>query len=296
MIYTIIVTYNGEKWIERCLRSLNDSLSEVSIIVIDNASKDDTCTIVRDGFPDVELITLQSNYGFGQANNIGIERAVKAGADFVFLLNQDTIIYNDTIYNLLSVFNGAPHDIGILSPMHLNDSGTALDNKFETYITAKTCPGYISDVTLGNLKPYYYMGFVNAAAWLIKTEVLKKTGMFSDAFFHYGEDSNFLQRLRFHGYKCAIVPAAYIHHFREERKGQFTKEHIKKEAGITFKIIILNVNKSYSGAYKDIFKYALHHLSKGNPGLFIKLLFTPFLKIRTLKKIRNSYKHVSAGQ
>lgn len=81
-IYFIIVTYNAMKWAEKCFSSLRNSSIPVHTIVVDNGSIDGTQDYIKSQFPDVELIQSAENLGFGKANNIGIEKAYKNGADF----------------------------------------------------------------------------------------------------------------------------------------------------------------------------------------------------------------------
>ncbi|WP_449399763.1 glycosyltransferase family 2 protein [Chryseobacterium wanjuense] len=81
-IYFIIVTYNAMKWAERCFTSLRQSSVPVKCIVIDNGSTDGCQDYIKTHFPEVDFIQSESNLGFGKANNIGIEKAYKEGADF----------------------------------------------------------------------------------------------------------------------------------------------------------------------------------------------------------------------
>ena len=91
-ILTIIVSYNFEKWIDKCLGSLFSSEYPTEILVVDNCSKDNTVRIIKDKWKNVRLIESNSNLGFGKANNIGFEIAIKEKFDAVFLLNQDSWI------------------------------------------------------------------------------------------------------------------------------------------------------------------------------------------------------------
>src|SRR5699024_4123474 len=117
-VIVIIVTYNGEKWIQTCLSCIQRDQYPVEVIVIDNASTDQNKEIIRNEFPDIRLIENNTNLGFGQANNIGMQIALKKQADYVFLLNQDAYIYPDTIIKLLSVLKQHP-EYGIVSPLQL---------------------------------------------------------------------------------------------------------------------------------------------------------------------------------
>ena len=217
-IHCVIVLYNGEEWLEKCLGSLIASSVPLNVIVVDNKSADQSVTKVKKLFPTVDLIENENNVGFGMANNIGIARALEQGADYVFLLNQDAWIEPDTISFLLETAACSP-GFGIISPIHLNASGTALDRNFARCIIPSKCAGLYSDQWCGQLrKTAYEAEFVNAAAWLISRACLEKVGGFCPAFFMYGEDDNFVQRARFHGFKLGVSAASYIRHDRYDRK------------------------------------------------------------------------------
>ena len=129
LVKLIIVNYNSKKWIESCLNSIKHANLIDKTIIIDNGSQDESIVLIEQTYPQVELIKLGKNIGFGQANNVGIRKAYDAGADFVFLMNQDVYIKPDTIEKLIELSNNHP-EFGVLSPMHLNGDGTALDYNF----------------------------------------------------------------------------------------------------------------------------------------------------------------------
>lgn len=218
LVFAIIVTYNGSKWVEKCFGSLINSSIPVNIIAIDNASTDGTPEYIRKHFPEVNLIENKENLGFGQANNIGIRKAYDAGADYVFLLNQDAWVEKDTIEKLVEVAEKNP-EFGIVSPVHLNGKGDALDFRFSKYIGPDFCPGFYSDLFLGKIKDQLYgTSFVNAAAWLISKKCIQIVGGFNPLFFVYGEDDNYLQRVKYHGFNIGVYPFARIFHDREKRE------------------------------------------------------------------------------
>lgn len=218
-IYCIIVTYNGMQWITTCLNSLVHSSRPVHIVVIDNGSTDGTVACIQQQFAQVQLIETGKNLGFGQANNQGLQLAIANQADYVFLLNQDAWVEADTIALLVQAHIDNPQ-YGIISPVHLNGAGTAPDAHFLDYLmqTGDT-KKLVTDVLLNSAPAFRLMEtpFVNAAAWLISAECLRKTGGFDAIFFHYGEDINYGQRVRFHGFKIGIHPLTRIYHDREQR-------------------------------------------------------------------------------
>jgi GT2 family glycosyltransferase len=210
-VVAIIVTWNGDKWIEKCLCSLKQSSIPVITIVIDNASSDQTTSIVKEKYPEVNLIETGSNLGFGKANNIGLRLAVQQNADFVFLLNQDAWVDKNTIENLVTIHH-KNEAYGIVSPFHISGDNTTLEYKFIEYIQPNVCPGLVSDYMMNRLLPIYETTFVNAAAWLISKQCLLTVGGFDPLYPHYGEDTDYIQRAQYFGFKIGIVPQARIWH------------------------------------------------------------------------------------
>lgn len=211
-IYVIIVTYNGMKWIEECLKTIISSNIPVEIIVIDNNSSDFTVEFIRQNFGDVILLDQKKNLGFGIANNIGISYALSHDADYVFLVNQDVFIEPETIEKLVKVAE-ENSEFGIVSPIHFNGKGNAIDQSFHYYISKPSAAEYISDTVLGIFnKKIYSLEMINAAAWLLPKKTLKIVGGFDPMFFLYGEDDNYCQRVLFHNLKIGITPFAKIRH------------------------------------------------------------------------------------
>lgn len=204
-IYSIIVTYNGRKWIEKCIKSV---YSDSSVIVVDNGSTDGTIEFIDNHFSDVILLKQETNLGFGRANNIGINYALKHAADAVFLLNQDAWA-NKHVINKLIEFAELNKSYGILSPLHFNGNGQELDKSFQLLASNEL----ISDLATRNFRNFIYnVPFINAAAWLIPRHVIENVGGFDPGFFMYGEDVNYTQRVTFHGYGIGIIPSLSIYH------------------------------------------------------------------------------------
>jgi GT2 family glycosyltransferase len=271
-IVAIIVTYNGIKWIEKCFQSLQNSLLPISIIVIDNGSTDGTLESIKNNFPNIQLIQSEKNLGFGMANNIGIKKSYEAGADYVFLINQDVWIQEDTIQKLVLISNENP-EFGIISPIHLNGNGDALDNGFSNYIVPKKCEAIYSDAFLNKIKDQVYpLDFVNAAAWLISRECIEKVGGFSPSFFHYGEDDNYCQRILYHNLKIGIYPNAIIFHDRDQRPKNkfFTNTFLFYKRKIVSEFSNPNSNKKKRSFYKSEIK-----------GFYICLLTLDFNKMKS---------------
>ena len=245
-ISTVIVTYNGSAWIAKCIQSLLDSSIETSIIVVDNASSDDTVKIIQNHFNDkVVLIQSETNLGFGQGNNLGIKKALELGADFLFLLNQDAWVKENTIAELLLHLK-SHNSNGIVSPIHFNGSGKVLDANFFRYFMKSQVEGYITSTfsNTNNTSSFIDTKFVNAAAWLINKSCLIRVGGFDKYFFHYGEDRNFAQRAIFFGYRIGIITSAHICHDRHLRPNykRNTSQQVEFDF-MNFKIDACNIRR-----------------------------------------------------
>ena len=207
-VLVIIVSYNFERWMEKCLGSLQQSAMPVDVVVIDNASSDNTVSRIRNEYPWVHLIANKDNLGFGKANNIGLSLALSLSYKAVFLLNQDAWIEADVIKLLHQVSEANP-TYGILSPKHMTGKGDNLDPGFDHYI-------HQSALSATDNTPIA-TPFINAAIWYIPTAVLKEVGGFSPLFYHYGEDKDYVNRLHFHGYKVGYIDTIRGYHDREYR-------------------------------------------------------------------------------
>lgn len=217
MNIAIIVTYNALKWIDKCLGSLLSSTIPIDILVIDNGSTDGTREIIKSRYTSVRLIESDENLGFGKANNIGLKIALEENYDYSFLLNQDAWVEQDTIEKITEIHKNHP-EYGIMSPIHISGDGKNLDNNFTTYINGYSCPEFVSDVILNReLKEVYEINFVNAALWLISRQVLEKVGGFDPLFFMYGEDDDYINRLKYHGFKVGLCPKVKGYHDRPQK-------------------------------------------------------------------------------
>lgn len=298
-VFIIIVTFNGENWIKHCLNSVH---KKYKIIVVDNNSTDDTIFLIENFFPEVEIIKVSRNLGFGAANNIGIKYALKKEADYVFLMNQDAYIRSDAIDKLVSV-SLKNKMFGILSPVHLNWEGNLIEYYFERFIS-KNRKFYSDNVLNLPLDEVYEVPFINAAAWLIPRVVLEQIGGFDPIFFHYGEDNNYCQRVIYHDFKIGVVPDAFICHDSIIRSGSkntiFNEQYYKNEINkLIVKYSDINLNISHNDfrlirrkilklIIINIFKLKLKYIK----GYFIKFKrFNPYYERIIISRKRNMVKN-----
>lgn len=292
-ICVVIVTYNGMKWINKCLRDVLSSNINISIILVDNCSTDETVNFVKGHYPGIDLIATNENVGFGRANNIGIRKAIKNNADYVFLLNQDGYVEKDTISKLVSFHIDHP-EYGVLSPQQKNGNGTGLDEKFKN-IVLRNC---VTDTFLESGKTIHDVSFVMAAFWLISADCLMKVGIFDPIFFHYGEDGDYLSRVRFHGFKIGLVMDSVAYHDRQERvvpeMQQLKSLYASQLASLT------NINRSLAFCVGKVsyfyLRFSLNQIARLKFGLLkenARLFFNLLSKTGEILKTRNNNKQGS---
>ena len=128
-ILVVIVTYNAMQWAERCFSSLKSSSLRPDVYVVDNGSTDGTQSYIQEHYPEVMFHQSAENLGFGKANNMGLQYALDYNYDYVYLLNQDAWVMEDTFEKLVNLSKQYP-DYGILSPFQMNSDLIHIDSGF----------------------------------------------------------------------------------------------------------------------------------------------------------------------
>lgn len=237
-------------WIDKCLGSID--FSKFDVVIVDNASSDETVVHLQQNYPGVKLFEESKNLGFGQANNKGISYALSEGAEHVFLLNQDAYLVDDALEQLVE-FQKKNSEFGVLSPIHTNAEVNRLEYGFSTFMGYDSNPDFYSDFVLNNtLKQVYETPFVNAAGWLLSKECLMCVGGFDPIFFHYGEDENYCQRVIFQGFRVGVLPNSIMIHDKEKKlknKAELFSEKYFIHRERSLKIRFANIN---SDNYKQL--------------------------------------------
>lgn len=224
-ISCIVVTYNAEHWIEKCLNSVLQSTIGCSIVVLDNNSEDRTSEIIKSQFPQVTFIQNEENLGFGKANNKAIQLAYDAGTDYFFLLNQDAWVEPQAVEQLVGKLKQHP-EYGILSPLQYYNS-EKLDRKFKSYLKSLDEQS-IQQLSVTERDSIVDVRFVNAALWLMSRRCIETVGLFAPIFDHYGEDQNYAHRCKFHQLKMGVYLKAIGYHEREQSVPKVTNVKLRK--------------------------------------------------------------------
>jgi len=211
LVYVVLANWNRAADTVECLESLmQQSYPNVRLLVVDNASTDGSSQVIEQCFPQVEQVLNQKNLGFTGGYNAGMRVALKAGADFVFVLNNDTLLEPNAIQLLVDA--SSPEDVGMVSPMIFYSADP--DKIWSAGGTVSKLTLEITD-NHGREKTFSKIterDFLSGCAILIKRSVLEKVGLFDEDFVSYYEDSDLSLRVRQAGYRLLLVPQARMWH------------------------------------------------------------------------------------
>lgn len=217
LVHVLVVNWNGLEHLESCFESLlRQSYTNARYILIDNASRDGSADYVEKTFgqdPRVELLRCDTNLGWSRGNNAGIERALREGADYVFLLNNDTATAPDTIERMVEFAERTPC-AGALAPKMVLFDQPDLLNSLGLGCSLVACAW---DLGLGRLDGPRWseaapvIGACGGAC-LLRSEALRKTGPLPVDYDIYLDDLDLCLRIWDAGYEVWTCPAAVVRH------------------------------------------------------------------------------------
>jgi GT2 family glycosyltransferase len=219
-VWAIVLTFNAEEVTAACLDSLlQQDYPALRILLVDNASPDGSGQRLRERYPQVDFLDTGGNYGYTGGNNRGIARALEQQADYVMVMNNDTILERDCVSRLMETAEaerGRAAPLGTVSPKilyydlpdHIWYGGGDVSrvrvmgqHRREMERDDPSQPGAVEPVT-----------FATGCCFLMPASVARKFGGFDDRFFIYTEDTELSIRLAAAGYRMLYQPAARMYH------------------------------------------------------------------------------------
>lgn len=260
----VIVSWNTSDELRKCLRSVCEADTVASeVIVVDNASSDDSVRMLRDDFPWVRRIENSYNLGFAKGSNQGIK--ISRGR-YVMLLNPDSEV-RPGAFSAIVQFGDENPEVGIFGAKVLNSDGTVQYScrRFPTFVT-----GLFRNTILGKFFPQnpYIMDYllagwdhnetrdvdwVSGCAMILRRELLDDIGPFDERFFMYVEDVDIAYRAKEKGWRVAYFPGAVIVHARAKSSDKardrmivefhksmyrFFRKHYARKSSIVLWIIV----------------------------------------------------------
>ncbi|MCQ2294911.1 MAG: glycosyltransferase family 2 protein [Bacteroidales bacterium] len=270
----VIVNYNVKYFLEQCLESVFGSrltLKEsdhkhlqLEVFVVDNASVDGSVEMVRQKFPQVQLIANRDNVGFAKANNQALRLAK---GDIMLLLNPDTVVEHDTLARCVDFYSTHP-DCGGLAVKMVNGEGVFLKESKRGF--PSPAASFFKMSGLVRLFPHsrriaaYYMGHLSddetnpvdilpGAFLMISREAMEKVGLLDESYFMYGEDIDFSWRIKLAGFENYYFPQTRIIHY----KGECTKHGSMNYVYTFYNAMAIFVNRYFSGGNARLFNLLL---------------------------------------
>lgn len=243
----ILVNYNGWKDTKLCLISLlnvTSSSTDIEVIVVDNASKTSISPYIDNFTRDnkkikITLIENKENKGFSGGNNVGIRHALKNDADYIMLLNNDTIVANNFIDPLVAFYNEQVN-AGILGPKIYFDSGYEFHKDRYSESEKGNVIWYaggvidwnnvhashrgVDEVDIGQYNRSVKTPYVSGCCMIMTREVIEKVGFFDETYFMYLEDVDFCMRALKAGFELWYIPASHIWHKNAQSSGESGSE------------------------------------------------------------------------
>lgn len=256
-ISIVIVNYNVKDFLFQCISSIVQASKNLNVqtIVIDNNSEDNSVELIKNSFPEVKVIALQENIGFGKANNIGFDNA---SGKYILILNPDTILSSDTLDVMYNYMENHP-DVGISVCKVLNPNGTFQESCRRGFPTpwsafsklfglqsifpkSKLFGKY--NLTYMPIDDTYFVDAVTGAFMFAKAEAIRFVNGFDPDYFMYGEDLDLCYKINQAGYNIAYVHTTYIIH----HKGESSKRSRLNEINLFYEAMEIFVSKHYSNS------------------------------------------------
>lgn len=228
-VYVVILNWNRPKDTLECINSvlaLDKGKLSISIVVVDNASTDNSVKLLKKLGSKIVLLQNASNLGYAGGNNVGIKYALAQDAKYVLILNNDTILKEDLLQRL--VLSAKAENAGLVCPkiyfakgfeFHKNrykptDLGKvlwAVGGKIDWNNVYASNRG-VDEVDSGQYNKLSEVGFAPGTCLLLKAQVLKEVGLFNEKYFLYMEDVDLSVRAKRLGWKVICDPSAVIWH------------------------------------------------------------------------------------
>ncbi len=210
LVYAVTVNWNRPQDTIACLNSLLAQDTAIKLLLVDNGSTDNSLELIHSACPSVEVIETGSNLGFAGGFNVGIRHSLAQGADYVLIINNDTLADRSMVKHLLANISS---DVGAVSPAIFY-----ADEPERIWAVGSNFNPLLLELTdqHGRDKPAPTIpserDFLTACALLVKREAFTKVGLFDERFFMYYEDKDFSLRMRQEGYRLMVVPRARLWH------------------------------------------------------------------------------------
>lgn len=220
-VTAVLLNFNGYSDTINCIKSLyNLNYEKLNIIVVDNASTDNSVQYIKSAFPNIRIITNKKNLGYSKGFNIGIKEALVLGSDFILVLNNDTLL-NPELLNELVKTALSDHNIGAVFGKVLfygTNKLQSVGKSFNSYLLNSKLIGF-GEVDTGQYDKVQQYDFADDVCLLISREALESIGGYDPDLFLYYEEVDLFVRLNKAKFKLYYNPNAIIWHKVSQSSG-----------------------------------------------------------------------------
>lgn len=213
-LWVVLVNFNGLDDTRTCLRSLEEVPDAVSVVVVDNASKENAVPVLQHEFPWADAVRSEVNGGWAGGNNLGVKHALARGAEWVILLNNDTTVPPRFVSRLVEATRAYP-DFGVLGPVILFMDEPDKVQTTGVVFNRPDRDGFFQPVAVPHdpAKPVEVVecDIVNGCCLMVRRDVVEKIGLVDEAFFLIHEESDWCLRAQAVT-KCGVVTDALVWH------------------------------------------------------------------------------------
>lgn len=213
-VYVIIVNYNNYNDTIECVKSLKKvNYTNFHIVIVDNNSSNDSVKKLKKALSTCRIIELNENLGFAGGNNEGIKYALDSGAEYVLLLNNDTLVKSDFLINMMSEFEDDLVGMVGSKIMYYSDKNRIWfgGGKIDWFKFIGVNIG-MKEVDSKCYNNRCEVDFISGCCMLIKSSVFKVVGLLPEEYFMYYEDVDFCVKVRKSGFKLIYQPSSVIYH------------------------------------------------------------------------------------
>ncbi len=214
MVFIVVLNWNGIADTLGCLASVKKlDYTSCQTVVVDNGSDDGSVARLRAECPDVPLIEHRTNLGFTGGANAGIRYALARGADYIWLLNNDTLVEPHSLSALLAAAN-SDEAIALVSPL-IYDYPDTRSLQFRGVFADLACQGLIPASTSGTAPPDDPVGkplLLWGTALFMRATAIRRVGYLDERYFAYHEDLDYSLRTLAAGFRTVVEPRAAVYH------------------------------------------------------------------------------------
>ncbi|MEN8098154.1 MAG: glycosyltransferase family 2 protein [Chloroflexota bacterium] len=240
----VIVNYNVRDLLYQCLQSVYASEGNVAyeVCVVDNASADNSCSMVSDDYPQASLIELDDNIGYPAANNVGLNHfgdwsSETPPARYALLLNPDTELKPDTLYQMIRYMDGQP-DVGVAGPKLVLPNGQIDPACRRSFPTPEIIFYRVAQLSriFPNSRRFarYNLTFLDedqeaevdsvvGAFMMVRAMAIARVGLLDERFFMYAEDLDWAKRIKEDGWRVMYNPYVVVKHVKRASSRQMPK-------------------------------------------------------------------------